>query len=625
MSLSKKIVILYGSETGNAHDFATILSHRLHRLHFPHTFCSIGDYNPQDILKCKYLFIICSTTGQGELPRNANVSSKRGRPLTLWSFLKKKNLPSNLLNHIQTAMLGLGDSSYPKFNYGIRKLHQRLVIQLGANEIFDRLEADDQAMAGSNKGTGLGVESVYFEYEKKALNFLLKKFPNRRFGDEIIKREELDPEIYLEPMSYLQVANKDFNEDVSKTKIEFRGDESMKSGRVSANKRITSEDHFQDIRLFQFSNFDKILEETYEPGDTAAIYPCNTDEDVSRFLANQSHWLEVADKPLIFTKGVPDDLKDGGLVKPLTLRNLVKYHCDFMSIPRSSFFLKTWTFAMDVTKMERGQEQLDDQREKLRQFATDQDMQDLYDYCNRPRRSILEVLEDFLSVKLPWKYVLDYMPIIKPRYYSISSGPEDPNIELTVAVVKYKTILRKIRRGICTNYIARLQEGEKVRYKLQNNHIVKKEFLNKPIILVGPGVGLAPLLSVIRAGISEDMRLFFGCRFKDKDYIYKDILEDWSSKGRIALYTSFSRDSENSPGVRYVQDYLWKLGKEITDLVINRDAVFFLCGSSGKMPIQIRLTFIEMLKKWGGFRDEDAAKKYLKEMEKFDRYIQETW
>ena len=190
---------------------------------------------------------------------------------------------------------------------------------------------------------------------------------------------------------------------------------------------------------------------------------------------------------------------------------------------------------------------------------------------------------------------------------------------------RYKTILRKIRKGICTNYIASLKEGEQIRYKLQNNHIIKNDFLHKPIILVGPGVGLAPLLSVVKADVFKDTRLFFGCRYKDKDYIYKDILEDWARAGKIVLYTSFSRDTENSPGVKYVQDYLWKLGEEITDLVVNKEAVFFLCGSSGKMPIQVRLTFIEMLKKWGNFSNEETAKRYLKEMEKSDRYIQETW
>ena len=127
-------------------------------------------------------------------------------------------------------MLGLGDSSYPKFNYGIRKLHQRIVTQLGANELFDRLEADDQAMAGSNKGTGLGIESVYFEYEKKVLSFLLSKYPNRKVNGQIIKREELDPEVYLEPASYLQLSDEHANEKFTSTKVIFEGDESLKVG-----------------------------------------------------------------------------------------------------------------------------------------------------------------------------------------------------------------------------------------------------------------------------------------------------------------------------------------------------------------------------------------------------------
>ena len=108
---NKKIVILYGSETGNAQDFAHILSHKLKRLHFSHTLIKIGDYHPKSVLQCKYLFIICSTTGQGELPRNARENCNGRAQGTLWQFLKKSTLPADLLDHVNVAMLGLGDSS----------------------------------------------------------------------------------------------------------------------------------------------------------------------------------------------------------------------------------------------------------------------------------------------------------------------------------------------------------------------------------------------------------------------------------------------------------------------------------------------------------------------------------
>ncbi|CCF59194.1 hypothetical protein KAFR_0G01600 [Kazachstania africana CBS 2517] len=622
---SHKIVILYGSETGNSEDFATILSHKLRRLQFPHTLSAFGDFDPSKILETRYLFIIAATTGQGELPRNVHESSVgNAKSKTLWSILKRKKLPANFLSHVQVSFLGLGDSSYPKFNFGIRKLHQRMVGQLGAKELFDRLEADERGMAGSNKGTGSGIETVYFEYEKRVTELLMKKFP-RRCNDEglLVDRVEIDSSVYIEPKTYLEVAKN----ELSTNTVVFKGDASIKYGIVTDNKRITKEDHFQDVRQFIFNNEKQDERPEYYPGDTVSIYPCNTDINVQRFLDNQSQWLEFADEPLEFTNGVPEGLSEGGLVEPLTLRNILKYHCDLMAIPRTSFFMKIWMFATDVSRMERGQEQLDQQRDKLYEFATDQDMQELYDYCNRPRRSILELVEDFLSLRLPWQFCLDFLPKIKPRYYSISSGACDENIETTVAIVKYKTILKKIRKGICTNYIASLKEGDRIRYKIQNNHLIKDEYKDKPMILMGPGVGLAPLLSVIKSQPAgrPDINLFFGCRFKDKDYFYEELLESWNKNGDITLYPVFSRDRENSPDCKYIQDAVWKFGPAMTNLMVKEKALLFLCGASGKMPIQIRLTLIEMLKKWGGFKDEAEAKNYLKEMEREDRYLQETW
>ena len=184
----KKIAVLYGSETGNAHEFACILSYKLHRMHFAHTLSSYGDYNVRDLLQCRYMFVICSTTGQGDLPRNARETSSGESKNTLWAFLKRRDLPENFLNHLKITVLGLGDSSYPQFNYAIRKLHKRMVDQLGADEIFSRLEADELGMTGSNAGTGTGVEAVYFEYEKRALNYLLGRFPIRKVDGVVVQR-----------------------------------------------------------------------------------------------------------------------------------------------------------------------------------------------------------------------------------------------------------------------------------------------------------------------------------------------------------------------------------------------------------------------------------------------------
>lgn len=620
---SKRIAILYGSETGNAQDFAAILSYKLHRLHLPHTLNSLGDYTPHDILDCRNLFIICSTTGQGELPRNAiEASHGLNKKNTLWSFLKKRNLPADFLNHLSVSFLGLGDSSYPKFNYAIRKLHNRIVSQLGAKELFHRLEADEQSMAGSNKGSGASIEAVYFEYEKRILKYLRETYPTRKVNGQIVERTEFAAEAYLEPPSCL-LLDSDEDGHIVQENLTFNGDDSVNVGTVKINDRLTHPEHFQDVRQFVF-NGKKAHE--YGPGDTISIYPCNSDDSVKQFLEIQPHWKSVADKPLKLSYGIPNNLKDGGFVKPLTLRNLLKYHCDIMSIPRTSFFMKVWTFATDVGRMERGREQLEQQREKLHQFATDEDMQDLFDYCNRPRRSLLEVLQDFPSLKLPWEFALDYLPIIKPRLFSISSGPNDPNIELTIAIVRYKTILRRIRKGICTNFIINLSPGDEFRYKVQNNNLfLNKELKEKPMILISPGVGIAPMMSLIRSDVSKNLKLFFGNRMMERDFLYKEILQDWDKEERITLYTCFSRDPKNSPKFKYVQDILWSIGEFIAKLIHDQGATIYVCGSSNKMPIQVRITILEILKKWVNFEDEDAAIRYMKDMEKDDRYLQETW
>lgn len=638
-----KIAVLYGSETGNAQDFATILSHKLQRLHFDNILSSIGDFNPNDILKVKYVFFIVSTTGQGELPRNVHETSngdKITNKQTLWNILKRKNVPQDFLNHLNVAFLGLGDSSYPQFNFGIRKLHNRIVKQLGAKEILERMEADEQCMAGSNKGTGAGIEEVYFAFERQVVKYLMEKFPKMLDPEDPLKkrwisRSEIDKSIYMEPKSSLKLDDDELLFDLPK--IEFINDNSVQYGKVISKKRLTADDHFQDVEQFIFtkinkSNTEQIVPDEYYCGDTVALYASNSDEDVNDFLESQSHWLPNIDKPLTFTNGMPKEIANisGGLVKPLTLRNLLKYHIDLNGIPRSSFFMKIWTFATDVTRMERGEEQLNDQRDKLKEFGYDEDMQGVFDYCNRPRRSIVEVLNDFLSVRLPWELCLDYLPLIRPRYYSISSESMNPNIELTIAIVKYKTILKKIREGVCTKFVNNLDNGEVIRYKIQNNNLLPKKNLvdDKPMVLVGPGVGIAPLMSIVKnkpEPLSSNIQLIYGCRFKDKDYLYQDILEELHAKGKINLLPVFSRDRENSPTTKYVQDVMWEEGKYMTKLLLDQNGIFYLCGSSGRMPLQVRITLVEMFKKWGKFKDDNEVKSYLKEMERDGRYIQETW
>ena len=323
---------------------------------------------------------------------------------------------------------------------------------------------------------------------------------------------------------------------------------------LDSNLRLTPEDHMQDVRHLTFCLRESV---SYAPGDTMTVYPKNSVEDVDEFITLMD-WSSVADEPLTFEPS--DASTNNAYQRPvlasilerfskLTLRVLLTNHMDIMSIPHRSFFAMLAHFTSD-----------DDQKERLREFADPQNLQDLYDYTTRPRRSILEVLQEFHTVKLPWKWATTLLPTIRGRQFSIASGGKLKNapqggtrIELLVAIVKYRTVIKRVRQGVCTRYLASLNSGQRLSVTIEKGglHIAESE-AQKPVVMIGPGTGLAPMRSLIleRQAWAEDRTqekvakdvLFFGCRNEKADYFFRDELVKLHHSGRLDVCTAFSRD-----------------------------------------------------------------------------------
>ncbi|KAG7664686.1 TAH18 [[Candida] subhashii] len=580
------ITILYGSETGNAEEYARYLKHTLGTYRLKSTLSSLDEFPLKKLITdTAFLIIICSTTGQGELPRNAKKFMK---------FILKRKLPNDLFQHLYLTTFGLGDSSYSKFNYAIKKIHTRMT-QLGCQELSPRSEADEVSPEG--------VDGFYVEWEAQVVQSLLKFFPNTT------KLEEASVPM---PQFKVTISNHgiETNGDVA-SQVKFSEDDSINIGTVVENKRITSQDHFQDVRDFKIKSEDL----QYLPGDTISLYPCNHDQDVEALLEVQPHWAQIADRPLLI-KNAPHI--EGGIVKNLTLRTLLKYHLDIMSIPRRSFFALLWHFCDSST--EDGQRE----QEKLKEFGSFEEPEDLYDYANRPRRSILETILEFQNnLVIPIAYILDLFPLIKPRFFSIASRPSASEVEIIVAIVEYKTIIRRIRRGLCTRWLKSLQPGDEIRFSIQKSSFSYSE--NKPpIIMVAPGTGIAPMKSVIDEVLHEnteqELYLFFGCRFQEKDHLTESF---WQAEyPNLHIFNCFSRDKGYK--YKYVQDGLFDQYKLIGKLILEENAKIFVCGSSGKMPQQVKITFSEILKKYNSITIEEAQR-YILQMEDNGRYKEDAW
>ncbi|ONH69628.1 NADPH-dependent diflavin oxidoreductase 1 [Cyberlindnera fabianii] len=591
---NRTVAVLYGSETGNAHDYAETLTALLERYHFPVRCCALDDFDLKELVSIRILIVLCSTTGQGEFPKNAR---------KFWKFMLKKKLPHDLLNHLVFTTFGLGDSSYPKFNWAARKLHSRLA-QLGGVEFSKRAESDEQSPQG--------IDGYYNEFQRLLLDNLLKEFPLPE-GVEPIS-EDIQPPVKNKVIIDTRKPKRltaDKSKDIALVREHTQSDpDNIIIASVTDNTRITAEDHFQDVRHLQLSVDPSTTPLTYSPGDTIALYPTNDPREVDLLIEMQG-WTEFADRRVVIDGPLPSI--EGGLVKTLTLRSLFTHHLDLKAIPRRSFFALLRHFASDERE-----------KEKLAEFASFKDPEELYNYANRPRRSILEVIQEFFSVKIPLEYVLDLFPIIKPRLFSIASAPSPDKVELTVAIVQYRTAIRRIRRGLCTTWVKTLNVGDKVVMNVKRSNL-RLPSPERPIIMVAPGTGIAPMRSVIHDRIQQfgstrdQMVLFAGFRFHNKDFLYGSEWTTLAEQGKLALFTAFSREAGG-----YVQDSLFLEANYVAELLTHKDATVYVCGSSGKMPTQVRLTFESILQEARGLTPEQS-KQYLLELEQSGRYIQETW
>ena len=412
---------------------------------------------------------------------------------------------------------------------------------------------------------------------------------------------------------------------------------------LEENRRLTPSTHWQDVRHLEFSSDQAAA---YGPGDILTIFPKNFSEDVDQ-LVQRMDWTDVADKPIHF---IPTKARERTSYQssPIsvsgpstTLRILLTEHLDLTAIPRRSFFSLIAHFTDDQFH-----------KDRLLEFTKPEYIDELYDYTTRPRRSILEVLQEFQSVKIPWQWAANILPELRGRQFSIASGGQLKQsadglarFELLVAIVKYKTVIKKIREGVCTRYLAHLPIGTKLRVGLQKGGLaITKAEARRPIVMIGPGTGIAPMRSLIwerlqwekERGIESEQNngpqadgvagtghslLFFGCRSATADYFYRGEWQDLQQRMPLTVHPAFSRDQGHKI---YVQDLIKQHSSSVYRQLHDGEGLVYVCGSSGKMPKAIRAALVDVSRECGGM-DQDHAERFLEAMEKEGRYKQETW
>lgn len=605
---TRSALVLYGTETGNAQDLAYELSQSLERLHFATDSRELDATPLQALIRYDLVVIAISTTGQGDFPLNAR---------KFWSSLLRKKLTSTSLQHVQYGIVGLCDSSYPKFNLAARKLDKRLQ-QLGASALLDLCEADEQDEEGT--------EGAFLAWLPSFQEQVLARHPLPDGRTPISSGQRLPSRWTLVEAASAGSNNDELIQGGTEpacARISNTSPEVSISVVLEQNERVTPQEHWQDVRLLKLRAEQSVH---YMPGDALAIRPQNLPKEVEQ-LIDLLGWHDAAGALIRLQNNSvvsdSDQIFDSALAgkKIFTLRELLTEYLDINAIPRRSFFAKIAHFTED-----------DMQKERALEFTDPQYLDEYFDYATRPRRSILEVLQEFHTVKIPWQEAINIFPIMRPRQFSMASGgslKEGGQVfELLVAIVRYRTVIKRIREGVCTKYLARLPVGTKLKVVLHSEGRFHNQIsaFDRPHMLIGGGTGIAPLRSVIYEKRELDKHeaqstLIFGCRNAQADYFFGS---EWSELEKsmntpLRVIPAFSRDQKSKV---YIQDRIRQNAELVRQILEDPNSIIIVCGSSGAMPKAVREALKDVL---AIKRGEAEAEQAIAHLEKMARYKQETW
>ena len=236
-------------------------------------------------------------------------------------------------------------------------------------------------------------------------------------------------------------------------------------------------------------------------------------------------------------------------------------------------------------------------------------------------RQLVDVLRAFPQ-QLPLASWLALLKPLQPRLYSISSSPlaHPGQVHLTVSTVRYGE-----RKGVCSSFLADRAQALRVAIFPQvSKHFRLPEDDSLPVIMVGPGTGIAPFRAFLEErqarGANGGNWLFFGEQYAATDFYYQDQLQAWQAAGHLRLDTAFSRDQAQKV---YVQQRMLEQGAELWRW-LQAGAYFYVCGDAQRMAKDVDAALRAVVAEHGGM-DAAQAAAYVEGLSKARRYRRDVY
>lgn len=360
---------------------------------------------------------------------------------------------------------------------------------------------------------------------------------------------------------------------------------------VLVNQQITGGASSKDVRHIELSLEGSGL--SYEPGDALAVVvqnpPALVLEILTELKLDGETGVEVRDETITLSDALGSKLE-------ITALNLG--------------FLRDWAAISESEELE-----------SLLQ-AGDQDALSTF----VDRYQVIDVVRKY-PANVDAQQFVSTLRKLSPRSYSIASSlaANPDEVHLTVAAVRYDAFGSRHWGAASTHLADRLEQGDSVSVYIERNSRFHLPQSDVPIIMIGPGTGVAPFRAFIEErveqGASGDNWLFFGDRNFGSDFLYQLEWQRHLKRGNLQrLDVAFSRDQRQKI---YVQDRILENGAELNRWIENGAAIY-VCGDAKNMAGDVHDALLNVLTAHAGL-DRDAADKRLKEMRSQGRYQRDVY
>ncbi len=653
------LTILFGSQTGHAEALAKRLAKAAGQRGFAPTVCDLAQYDRVRLTQEQNLLLITSTYGDGEPPDNAKA---------FWEFLGSNAAPK--LAQTRFSVCALGDSNYPKF-CGFGKAVDARLESLGAHRVHPRADCDaefegpfaqwlDGALSALTAGTAPSNSPQPLlpalspsEGERENPPPLVGATSASRKSDNQPLPSSLPPGSMLsvgsaggppapvgpsaapagEPPSEMAMVGLD--EGTPKPAAtpraipsggspdgtgpwpvlpalnthslgggEGQGEEERSAARACSrsnpfpavlvtNRILNGPGSAQETRHFEISLEDSRL--AYEAGDALGVRPTNCPALVENILAA----LKCSGE-----ESVPG--RDRAAV---ALREALLCHYEITKIPTP--FLQ----AMAGRSGD----------ETLQKLAAPHANGELTRFLWG--REIIDLLLAHPAAKFCPAEFVGLLKKLQPRLYSIASSPKvhAGQAHLCVDVLRYES-LGRARKGVCSTFLAdRAGLGPVPVFTQPNRNFRLPADGSRPVIMVGPGTGLAPFRAFLHERKATGARgrnwLFFGAQRAATDFLYGgELTALWGEGALTHLHTAFSRDQTEKV---YVQHRMLENVRELFEW-LEAGAHFYVCGDAARMAKDVEAALQRVVERAGGKTPEQAAE-YVARLRTERRYQRDVY